>query len=109
MGHFSARTLLRSFVLVPLVGALALAVAWRNGNITEAHAGHHTQEELDEFRSTGLVFGENQYFKASGNCNGCHGHDPNGFASVTESGEDVNVVDAWRSTMMGNSARDPFW
>ncbi len=42
-------------------------------------------------------------------CGGCHGHDPNGHALVTTSGEDVNIYDRWRSTMMANSAKDPFW
>ena len=28
---------------------------------------------------------------------------------VTDQGVDVNVVDDWRSTMMANSAHDPFW
>ena len=28
---------------------------------------------------------------------------------TTQDGVDVNVVDAWRSTMMANAARDPFW
>lgn len=48
-------------------------------------------------------------FFGSGVCVGCHGNDPLGFASVDEDGDDVNVVDAWRSSMMANSARDPFW
>ncbi len=58
----------------------------------------------------GLATGSNNYFKGSGTCSGCHGHDPSGFAMTTqEGGEDVNVVDDWRSTMMANSAKDPFW
>jgi hypothetical protein len=42
-------------------------------------------------------------------CGGCHGHDPNNHAMITTSGEDVNMYDDWRSSMMANSARDPFW
>lgn len=56
-----------------------------------------------------LPFGYNQLFAGSGQCVECHGHDTEGLASVTAKGEDVNVVDAWRSTMMANSAKDPFW
>ena len=42
-------------------------------------------------------------------CGGCHGYDPNMHALITTSGVDVNIYDDWRSTMMANSARDPFW
>ena len=42
-------------------------------------------------------------------CSGCHGHDANAFALVTTGGQDVNMYDDWRSTMMANAARDPFW
>src|ERR1700737_661449 len=28
---------------------------------------------------------------------------------VTPSGEDVSIGFAWRSSMMGNSSRDPYW
>lgn len=100
----------RSLSFVALSGTVALFVAW---NTTDApvRPRFHTQAEFDAFaRGTGLPVGENQYFKTSAACEGCHGHDPSGQAMVTEvGGIDVNVVDDWRSTMMGNSARDPFW
>ena len=51
----------------------------------------------------------NGLFATSGMCEKCHGYDPEGIASVTPFGEDVNVVDSWRSTMMANSAKDPYW
>ena len=44
--------------------------------------------------------------------------DPNSFASIAgqtfpaqpmPDGWDVNVTDYWRSTLMANSAHDPFW
>lgn len=56
-----------------------------------------------------LFEGSNSYFTSSGVCDNCHGFDPNGIASVDMEGSDVNVVDDWRSSMMANSARDPFW
>ncbi len=103
-------TLLRSATLTLLGGTLALFISWNKGSVPVAQA-FHTREELEGFeRGTGLPFGENTYFKTSGTCSGCHGYDPTGFAMHTqESGTDVNVVDDWRSTMMANSARDPFW
>lgn len=72
----------------------------------------HTKDELDYFAlrsSMDLPGGGNILFKASGECAGCHGFDEAGFASVDANGNDVNVVDDWRATMMANSARDPFW
>lgn len=52
---------------------------------------------------------DNGLFSTAGSCESCHGSDPNGIASVTIEGEDVNVVDAWRASMMANSAKDPYW
>src|SRR5262245_5833013 len=42
-------------------------------------------------------------FKTSDNCLACH----NGLTLAT--GEDVSIGSSWRSTMMANSARDPYW
>ena len=100
---------LRVVVLLLCLGTVALFVAWKQHAIPEAQA-FHTKAEMDAFRAGGsLPIGFNQYFAGSGECNGCHGHDPNGLALVDANGTDVNVVDDWRSTMMANSARDPFW
>lgn len=30
-------------------------------------------------------------------------------ALLTETGEDVNIIDDWAGSMMANSTRDPFW
>lgn len=102
--------LLRAGSLAVLLGTVILFVAWSSDKLPKAHA-FHSEEELAAFeRGTGLSSGANHYFKGSGMCSGCHGHDPSGFAMTTqEGGVDVNVVDAWRSTMMANSAKDPFW
>lgn len=56
-----------------------------------------------------LTLGFNDLFMAAGECNGCHGFDPLGNASVDGEGNDINVVDDWRASIMGNSAKDPFW
>ena len=42
-------------------------------------------------------------FTHSENCVGCHNN------LVAPSGEDVSIGATWRSTMMANSARDPYW
>ncbi len=50
-----------------------------------------------------------EFFATSSKCNNCHAFDSTGRASVDSQGNDVNVVDDWRASMMANSARDPFW
>jgi hypothetical protein len=42
-------------------------------------------------------------FTPSANCVACHNN------LVAPSGEDVSIGSTWRSTMMANSARDPYW
>ena len=42
-------------------------------------------------------------FSHSDNCVACHNN------LVTADGEDASIGAAWRSTMMANSARDPYW
>jgi hypothetical protein len=42
-------------------------------------------------------------FSHSANCVACHNN------LMTPSGEDVSIGATWRSTMMANSARDPYW
>mgnify|MGYP001404939898 CR=1 FL=1 len=57
----------------------------------------------------GLPDTSNALFTGSGVCAGCHGHDQAGLANVSSAGEDVNPTDQWMSSLMGNSAKDPFW
>jgi len=45
-------------------------------------------------------------FAGSGVCAQCHESDGN---ALTENGVDVSPVTHWRSTMMGNAAKDPLW
>ncbi len=45
-------------------------------------------------------------FRGSGNCVLCH--ESNGNA-MTWNGIDVSPISYWRSTMMGNSSKDPIW
>jgi len=72
------------------------------------------------FMSTygGLPDTLNSLFTGSGKCAGCHGKDPNFYASIPGQTSpaiampdawDVNPTDSWRSSLMANSAKDPFW
>jgi len=54
-----------------------------------------------------LSTGRSTLFSASGNCILCH--TASGGANSTGTGEDVSPPGGWRSTMMANSAKDPFW
>ena len=73
----------------------------------------HSEEEAAHFQllmsDTTLPGGFSYLFAGSGVCQKCHGYDTLGVASVDLNGDDVNVVDDWRATMMANSAKDPFW
>ncbi|MFN4080683.1 MAG: T9SS type A sorting domain-containing protein [Saprospiraceae bacterium] len=48
-------------------------------------------------------------FPVAKTCGGCHGYDSTGLAMHTNSDVDINFYDAWRSSIMANSAKDPFW
>ena len=49
----------------------------------------------------------NSLFSGSGTCSSCHGEDVT--ANRDAEGRDVSPVTGWRSTMMANAARDPYW
>ncbi|MBL7952226.1 MAG: T9SS type A sorting domain-containing protein [Flavobacteriales bacterium] len=101
----------RSLIIAGLAGTVVLFVAWTGDRLPKAHA-YHSEKELEMYRGgLDLPIEDNEYFTGSGRCQGCHGLDdvPPVLANHTADGVDVNPVDMWRSTMMGNSAKDPFW
>ena len=85
--------------------------AWHNGgNPYHSSAFRNAYSNLPDT--------SNSLFTGSGKCAGCHGADANHFANIPgqqfpavpmPGGWDINMVDQWRSTLMANSARDPFW
>lgn len=100
----------RWLFLLAALGIVVVFAAWNEA--TRPVAGPHSRLELELFRGTGidtLPVMRSAYFWTSGRCAGCHGPDEDGLASVDAAGRDVNVVSDWRSTMMANSARDPFF
>jgi hypothetical protein len=96
-------------ILAGLAGLVLLSAAWTEA-VRPVH-GPHSALDLWVYRSanTDLTVLNSAYFATAGRCAGCHGQDSVGLASVDASGRDVNVVDDWRSTLMANSARDPFF
>ena len=102
-----------------------LAIAFGMLLLGNAERPKHWHSEGDPYHSEGFrsAYGglpdtTNSLFTGSGKCAGCHGKDPNAFASIAgqtypampmPEGWDVNVTDYWRSSLMANSAKDPFW
>lgn len=102
----------RTAIVVGILGTVALFVAWTSDDLPRAHARYHSERDLEAFRGgSPLPIDQNVYFMGSGACEGCHGLDeiPPVLANHDANGNDVNAVDMWRSTMMANSAKDPFW
>ncbi len=106
------------FVLLTVVagGLLLTGAVLRPDHMHSEGRPYHTAT----FRMAygGLPDTTNSLFTGSGKCAGCHGKDPNHFASIAgqsspitpmPDGWDVNVTDDWRSSLMANSAKDPFW
>ncbi len=107
-------------VILALLLASTAAV-WQMGAfaprpIISAHEGLEAYFRNDVLG--GLPDTINALFYGSGKCAGCHGEDPNNYASLAGQSFpmepmldawDVNVVDDWRSSIMANSTKDPFW
>ncbi len=93
-------------ILFSAIGIVLLFAAWSEA--TRPIKGPHSELELALLKSDrDWVVGT--FFATASRCSGCHGHDPQGIASIDANGNDINLVDDWQSTMMANSARDPFF
>lgn len=57
--------------------------------------------------TTELPAQSNTWFSSSGTCNLCHSTSE--FALRDSKGTDVSPTDRWRSTMLANASKDPFW
>ncbi|MBL7953053.1 MAG: T9SS type A sorting domain-containing protein [Flavobacteriales bacterium] len=100
----------KPLLLLGVVLVVVLSGAWTEAN--RPVRGPHGRLALALFRSVSdtLPVLRSNYFWTSGRCAGCHGRDLLGEASIDPAnGRDVNVVNDWRSTLMANSARDPFF
>lgn len=92
-----------------LIGLVFLSLGWTPHNKDNYHSPEDHAFLLSLVAASELPNGENALFTGSGKCAGCHGQDPMGLANVTEGGWDINPTDLWRSSIMANSAKDPFW
>ena len=91
------------------LAAVAVLASWSTRPIQLHSEGnpYHSRAFLRAY--DGLPDTSNALFTGSGKCAGCHGTDPNAYANVTEDGVDINPTLQWRSSLMANSAKDPFW
>lgn len=97
-------------LLLAVVTVVLVFAGWTEAN--RPVLGPHGRLALTLYRSglDSLPVLQGDYFWTSGRCAGCHGRDLLGEASIDPAtGHDVNVVDDWRSGIMANSARDPFF
>ncbi len=91
-----------------LIGLAVLAAALLP--INHKARAFHTEAELGLLRQImSLPIDSSVIFPTAQACQGCHGYDSNQYAMVDFFGNDVNIHDDWRATMMANSAKDPFW
>ena len=91
------------------LATVAVLASWA-GRPSHLHAEgqpYHSRAFLTAYSD--LPDTSNALFTGSGKCAGCHGTDPIAFANVTADGQDINPTDQWRSSLMANSAKDPFW
>lgn len=80
--------------------------------IRENSEAFHSLEEWDDFLGNTMLTPPQDsihLFPTATQCNGCHGFDPQMNAMIDWQGNDVNVHDDWSTSMMANSAKDPFW
>src|SRR5262249_18510124 len=61
------------------------------------------QKNLTPPKNLTKVKGYGTHFQTSDRCVACH----NGLTSPT--GEDISIGLSWRTSMMGNAGRDPYW
>ena len=106
-------------ILLLLVAVASSAVVSLSADEGQPATYHHGLEgSLYRDMLGGLPDTLNSLFQGSGKCAGCHAEDPNELASIAgqtfpmspmPDGWDVNVTDDWRSSIMANSTKDPFW
>ena len=99
--------------LLALAGLMLIVLishnVFKDSGDLKASTRFHSDFEIQNYTNMALSTDSSFMFSGSGVCVECHGHDVTGQANYTLEGEDINVVDDWRATMMANSAKDPLW
>ncbi len=82
-----------------LSGVSLILYSCGNNGGTQAE---NNQNQNNNIYSTELIKFQTKHFSGSGNCAECH-------SNLTDGENDVSIDKDWRSTMMANSSKDPFW
>ncbi|HMQ49806.1 MAG TPA: T9SS type A sorting domain-containing protein [Saprospiraceae bacterium] len=97
----------------PFLFAIIIGIAIFSGALlplSQKANAFHSDQELQLFHQMLLEpVDSNIIFPNASYCSGCHGYDSNHYALVDFFGNDVNIYDDWRTSMMANAAKDPFW
>lgn len=102
--------MLRIILFSCLISLLVLAFSFFPINNSDgAYHGESERAQFSMLLAHANSLDPSLLFATSSTCEGCHGFDLNGLASVDADGNDVNVHNDWAASMMGNSAKDPFW
>jgi hypothetical protein len=91
------------YVLLLVVGCAALGGIAIGSYAAVGAQGPPPTPAPGDFPGEPLPVQKNDYFAGSGACAACHGN------LTDEAGTDVSIDAYWRSTMMANASRDPYW
>lgn len=93
------------WMILALAGAglVALALVWAPAGPAAHAQGDPGATPPPEFPGQNLPPDRGTYFTAAGGCTNCHTN------MQDANGSDVSIDAFWRSTMMANAARDPYW
>ncbi|HRX98117.1 MAG TPA: T9SS type A sorting domain-containing protein [Bacteroidales bacterium] len=83
-------------LLLCLINGIPLAISAPQDN-------YKTVSSEEQILSGELPMGYNSLFAGSGECLQCHDE------QVNSQGEFIGIISDWRSSMMANSSKDPFW
>ncbi len=90
-------------ILITLTSVLFLFPSYSQTFTSDKLSGQQTNCLRSQSINTDLPTGYNILFAGSGECLLCHN-------SMTDAGgKPIGILNDWRSTMMANSAKDPFW
>lgn len=100
----------KSLLFIAVVGMIVVGIA----SASRSDKQDITKEDFVIFhhkltQQNRVPIDSTEYFLPSSHCDGCHGYDPQAIGLVNQSGEDVNIFDDWKTSMMGLSAVDPLW
>ncbi len=91
---------LKRLLAAGLLGLLVAGAGWLFAGGTGAPV---LAQEPERFPGAPLPTERGEWFSGAGACTSCHSN------MQDESGADVSIDAHWRSTMMANAARDPYW